>query len=190
MRESVKRKPELSADSATVDEFAAALAEAAPEADGFNLVAEELRTVTGAKVVSISSYDSAAGELVVKHLAPSGRLLASLNRLLGRDIIGMRMRVPPGMLDEMISKVVSPAMDVSTLTFGAIPDPVGALIHEVLRLGTVKALLLNYGEEIIGTVVIVMRHGQKPLPDDILYGLARVAAVMLHRQRAETNVGD
>jgi len=185
MSEAKPSKQQLSVDLAIVNDFVEGLAAAPPEADGFIVVAEELRNVTGAKVVSISSYDSTTAELVVKHLAPSGRLLASLNRLLGRDIIGMRMAVLPEMRQEMFSTVVSPAMDVSELTFGVIPDPVGALIQEVLRLGTIKALLISHGEEIIATIVIVMGHGQSVPSDEVLHVLARVAALTLLRKRAE-----
>jgi hypothetical protein len=79
------------------------------QVDLWELIAEELKTITGALAVSVSTYDPTDGELEVRYIAVQGQILSQASKLLGHKLVGMRMPVPPEMLRRMLSEVVPDA---------------------------------------------------------------------------------
>ena len=61
-----------------VSELAVKLAVARPETDFFRLIAETLKSITGALATSITTYDARAQELAVRHIVVDGPILTIL----------------------------------------------------------------------------------------------------------------
>jgi PAS domain S-box-containing protein len=170
---------------AVINELAIQCAAVPPDTDIFELTAERLKSITGALAVAISTYDARSGELTVRHLATRGQVLSRLNKLLGRNAIGMRFPVSAETLKRILTEEVTTAIGLSETTFGAIPEPIAAAVQKALDIGSFNGLALTYGDELVGTAVIVMRAGQPSLPADVARTFANVAAVSLRRKRAE-----
>jgi PAS domain S-box-containing protein len=170
---------------AVINELAIQCAAAPSDTDIFELTAERLKSITGALAVAISTYDARSGELTVRHLATRGQVLSRLNKLLGRNAIGMRFPVSAETLKRILTEEVTTAIGLSETTFGAIPEPIAAAVQKALDIGSFNGLALTYGDELVGTAVIVMRFGQPSLPADVARTFANVAAVSLRRKRAE-----
>ncbi len=170
---------------AAVSELAIQCAAAPPETDLLKLIAEEIKSITGALATGISTYDAAARALTIRHIAVSGQVLAGVDKLLGGNIIGMRMPVSPDMLRHMLTEVVAIIEDLSEITFGVIPKPLAATIQRAFGIGSFTVLALQYGGELVGTAAIVMPKGQPAFPPDVAKTLAYVAAVSLRRKKVE-----
>jgi two-component system sensor histidine kinase UhpB len=170
---------------AAINDLAIQCAAAPPDTDIFALIAEKLRAITGALAVAISTYDAQSEELTVRHLAIRGRILSRLNKLLGRNAIGMRIPVSPEMLKRILVEQVTTSTDLSETTFGVVPQPIAAAAQKALDMGSFNGLALTYGDELVGTAVIVMCTGQPSLPVDVAKTFANVAAVSLRRKRAD-----
>jgi PAS domain S-box-containing protein len=168
-----------------VSELAIQCAAAVPDTDLFELITQNLRYLTGALAVGLSTYDPQAQALIARHVSVSGPILSRLNALLGHNVIGMRTPVSPDLLRRMQTEVVAISEDLSEITFGAVPKPVAAAIQKAFGIGSFVGLALRYGDELVGTIVIVMPGGQPALPSDVAKTFAYVAAVSLRRKRAE-----
>jgi PAS domain S-box-containing protein len=168
-----------------VSELAIQCAAAVPDTDLFELIAQNLQYLTGAIAVGLSTYDPQAQALITRHVSVSGSILSRLNALLGHNVIGMRSPVSPDSLRRMLTEVVTVSEDLSEITFGAVPKPIAAAIQKAFGVGDFVGLALRYGDELVGTIVIVMPIGQPALPIDVAKTFAYVAAVSLRRKRAE-----
>jgi two-component system cell cycle sensor histidine kinase/response regulator CckA len=180
--EQIKRRAE---NLAAVSQLAIKLADARPDTQLFELIAEELRSLTGALVTSISSYNATSQTLTVEYVALSSPILSRVNQLLGRNIIGLQMPVSPDMLKRLLSEVVGTAQDVSEMTFGVIPPPAGAAVQRALGIGRLTVLALYSGDELTGTIAIAEPKGRPPLSTDMLKAFAHVVTASLRRSQAE-----
>jgi hypothetical protein len=69
--------------------------------------------------------------------------------------------------------------------FGAVPEPISAAVQRALGIGSFTGLALLYGDELVGTAIVVMPAERPPIPTDVARTLAYVAAVSLRRKEAE-----
>jgi signal transduction histidine kinase len=168
-----------------ISNLAVECAAASPDTDLPGLIAEKLQVLTGALAVGISMYDVQQKALIVQHLAVSGQILSTVNKLLGRNIIGLPSPVSPEMLNRIETEVVRVSEDLSETTFGAIPRPIAAALQRTFGVGSFTGLGLCYAGELWGTAVIVSRADQPPLDRNLAMALAYVAAVALRRQKAD-----
>ncbi len=168
-----------------ISDFALTCAAAAPEADLPKLIAEKLQAITGALGVAISEYDASEQALITRHMTVSGQILSTLNKLLGRNIIGLRSPMSPSAYQRMFHEVVAAASDLNEVSFGAIPKPVSALIQKTFGVGDFTGLAFIYGGELWGAAMIVMRKGQAPIDRELGLALANVAALAMQRQKTE-----
>ncbi len=168
-----------------VSKLAIKLADARPDTELFELIAEELKSLTGALATSISTYDAKSQELTVEYIAVRSPILSRVNKLLGRNIIGMQIPVNPEMLKRMLTEVITISEDLSETTFGAIPQPVGAAIQRAIGIGYFTGLALYSGDELVGTAVLAMPKGQPPLPADMMKAFAYVVTASLRRRQVE-----
>jgi PAS domain S-box-containing protein len=172
-----------------VNQLAIECAAAGPDTPLEVLIADKLAEITGAMAVSLSTYESDEQALTLRYLAVPATILARVNQLLGRNLIGLKMPVSPEMFEQMLYEVATISEDLWKITLGAIPKPVAALIQTTFGIGSFTALALNYGGELVGTIVVVKRSGQPPLNPDLAQALANVASVSLRRKKAEEALG-
>jgi PAS domain S-box-containing protein len=170
---------------AAVSELAIECAAAAPETNLVALIAEKIHAATDALAVGISIYDPREQTLTLEYLAVSGTVLSAVSKILGRNVIGLKIPVSPDLLKRMLTEVVAVSGDLAEAAFGAIPQSVAAVIQKVAGTGSFVGLALNHGSELMGTAMVVTHQGQPPLDTDLTLALAHVAAVSLRRKKAE-----
>jgi PAS domain S-box-containing protein len=180
--EEAKRRAE---NLRSVSELAIELATAPPDVDLSEIVAEKLKSITGALATGIAVYDVHTRELAVEYVAGSNQILSKLNDLLGRDIIGMRVPVSADLLERMLTRVVTTLEDLWEVALDAIPKSVAAVIQKTFDIGHFAGLSLQYSDELIGAAVIVMSKGQPALSTDLMRVFAHVAAASLQRKQVE-----
>jgi PAS domain S-box-containing protein len=172
-----------------VNQLAIECAAAGPHTPLEALISDKLANITDALAVSLSTYEPDEQALTLRYLAVPATILARVNQLLGRNLIGLKIPVSPEMFEQMLYEVVSISEDLWEIALGAIPKPVAALIQTTFGIGSFTALALNYGGELVGTIVVVKRSGQPPLNPELAQALANVASVSLRRKKAEEALG-
>ena len=175
----------LETDIRAISELAMDLTEARPDADLFKLITDKLKEITGARVISISTYDPRKKELTVRYVSIRSEALEKVDSLLGHKMLGMKIPVSAEMHDRMMSEVVSTMGDLHEVSFKTIPRPVASTIQTVFGIGTFSGLVLQYGGKLIGTVIIVMPKGSPPPNFEVMKVFAYIAAVSLRRKNAE-----
>ncbi|MFZ5919099.1 MAG: PAS domain-containing sensor histidine kinase [Chloroflexota bacterium] len=183
--ESESHAPEPAADLAAIAQLAMQLGNPPPDADLDAFITQTFHDLTGALATSYSSYEAESGELVVRHVITRPGLLSKVNRLLGRNIVGLRMPLSPETLDEMRTIIVKVAQDLSETTFGAVPQPIAAAIQKALGIGCFVGVALLDGDALIGSAVIVLPRGQALLSTPLLQAFAHCAATAIKRKQVE-----
>ena len=153
------------------------------------LISHKLAEITGALAVSLSTYDPGEQALTLRYLAVPATILTKVNQLLGQNVIGLKFPVSPEKLKQMLNEVVHISEDLWEITMGVIPKPIAAIIQTTFGIGSFTGLPLNYGGELVGTIVVAKRSGQLPLNPELAGTLANVATVSLQRQKAEESLG-
>jgi PAS domain S-box-containing protein len=168
-----------------VSKLAIKLADARPDTEPFELIAEEIKSLTSALATSVSTYDAKSQNLTVEYIALRSPILSRANKLLGRNMVGMQIPVGPELLKRMLAEVVTTSEDLSEVSFGVIPQPVGAAIQRATGIGYFTGLALYSGDELEGTVLIALPKGRPPLPVDMMKAFAHVVTASLRRRQME-----
>jgi two-component sensor histidine kinase len=161
------------------------LAEAAPNVDILEIIAEELKSLTGALMTGVALYDPEAKALVIKYIACSGPVLTGLNNFFGPRVIGTKLPVSPEQLDQMLNQVIGEPADMSEAALSRRSKSTTLAVQKMLGIGEFKGLALRYSNELMGTAIILMPQGAPALLADMLELFANIAAVALRRKKAE-----
>lgn len=168
-----------------INEYSLELA-AVPSSDNiFAIAAEKLRDITGAKVVSFSTYDKTTSDLVVQYATLSDEKKKRMTRFLGQRIEGFRNKVTPEMYEKIIAEVVGDAGSLHETTFGAISKPMGAIIEKFFGIDWFTGIALIYKNELMGTVIISGGKGTKRPDNEELNAYAGVTANAVRRWLVE-----
>jgi PAS domain S-box-containing protein len=167
-------------------ELAIELTNAPPGTEVCELIGKWLKSVTGAMAVGVSVYEPETRELVVRYLAADAGVLGTLNRLLARNIVGMRMHVSTEMQHRMLREVVATETDLYEVTFGAIPKPVAVAVQTIFKVGALTGLSFQEAGEVMGTAMIVVPRGRPAPSHQLMKIIAHLAAVSIRRSRAES----
>jgi PAS domain S-box-containing protein len=170
---------------AALSRLALKLSEATPGDDITALIADELNGITGAVLTSMSLFLPEEESLEVKHLAYGSLTLDGLNAMFGQSIIEWRLPLTPDQKSLMMNYIVKDLTDLSEATFGRVPAAHAADLHKRLGIGEIKALVLRYGDELMGTITVIMPEGRPLLSVEWLKTFAHMAAVALRRKKAE-----
>ncbi|MEJ2210542.1 MAG: PAS domain S-box protein [Anaerolineae bacterium] len=170
---------------AAIGRLAIELASAPPEVDALPILAEALRSISGAMAVGISLYDAGSHELVVRTIVPGARLLPRVAQILGRDLIGVRVPVSHELYQEMVTEVIRIQKSLWVTLFGAIPRAVADTVQKALGIDHFAGLALCHGGELLGSAVLVMPGKAPSPPVEALQLFAHLAAAWLRRRQAE-----
>lgn len=170
---------------AALSQLAFKLAEAAPSVDILEIIAQELKSITGALMTGVSLYDHEGRVLVIKQVACSGPVLNTLNSFFGPQVIGTKLPVSPEQLDQMLNQVIGEPQGLSEAALSRISRAATQTIRKMLGIGEFKGLALRYSDRLLGTAIILMPQGAPPLLVDMLELFAHMAAVALRRNQAE-----
>ena len=170
---------------AAIGRLAIELASAPPEADALPILAEALRSISGAMATGFGLYDADTRELVVRTVVPGTRFLPRVAQMLGRDLVGVRLPVSPELHHEMVTEVIRIEKSLWATMFGAIPRAVADTVQKALGIDHFAGLALCHGGELLGSAVLVMSD-KTPSPSvEVLQLFAHLAAAWLRRKQAE-----
>lgn len=168
-----------------VNQLSIRLTDAGPDEDVFAIIADELKKITGALATAVSIYTPGTQELVVKHIAVKGRLLKQVNRFLGRNLVGMKMNIPPQIRNQMLSQVVKITDNLAETSFGAIPASLANGVKNLAGLGVQAGIALKYKDELVGTVTCIMPRNLPSPSVGLLNIVSNVVAVSLQRKKVQ-----
>jgi GAF domain-containing protein/anti-sigma regulatory factor (Ser/Thr protein kinase) len=169
----------------SINNLAIELASLKPDIDIYQYVAEKLKAMTNALGVGISAYNAKCKELVVKYIAMPSQSFGIVNRILERNVIGLRMPVSDSMFEEILREIVVIKSDLSELSFGVIPQPLAAQIHKRLGIGPFASFSLQYNNILFGTLFVAMSKQSLPLPVDLMKTIAHIVSITLQRKKDE-----
>lgn len=176
-----KRTEELT----IINEMAIELAVASSTADIYKLICEKLKSITGAVLTGVTSYDSERQELKVEHISADSRFVIKASKILGQKVKELRVPLEPRHIEVMLSEKARRLEGLYELMFGAIPRAVANTLQKILKIGAVYGLTLHHGGKIIGTMPILMPQQKPLLSIEMLKAFANLVATSLQRKKAE-----
>lgn len=147
----------------------------------FNIMAEQLLSMTGAKFVLIQSQEQSTRNTRVEALAGEEEFL----NVIGPNVIGSTWKVDDTSWKMMKTGKLDRIAGIYNLAFGNIPPEVSAQIEEHLNIGEIYALGLVRQGQVMGNLVIIMPAGRELVEKGIVEIFARVAAATLSRKNVE-----
>ncbi len=163
-RELVKRNRQL----AGLHEYAQELAALPFSKDMFGTAVRKMKEITGSVAVAMSTYDPESRSLVVRHASLSSHDRSMVVRMIGKRLEGMRLKVPPGMHDQIVRKAVTDLGSLSETTFGAVLPSLSAQVERALGVRWFKAVSFQDDGQLLGTIVLAGgRESERPSDDDI-----------------------
>ncbi len=162
------------------------LVELSLDEDIYQFIAEKSQELVGDATVLASSFDEASGAFCVRSAVGIRGHMETLNRLVGKRLIGMSTPVDEeartGLTSGKLEKVPG---CLYKLSVGAIPRPICFAIEELLGLGEAYAMGFAWEGELFGSLVIIMRKGTGLKNPSTVETLVSLGAVALQRRRAE-----
>ena len=179
--EALRRQTE---DLQAISELSIRLSNASA-AEHYRLIAQELREITHAQGVAVSTYDPQEHALIVRHLAGCEEQIERFNTLLGQEIIGLYLPVRESLYAQLAEELVWRANDLHTITLGTIPQTVSSAAQRIFRYEECIALSFTEGNDLLGSAIIVMPQGARSPSDEILETFARVVTASLRQRETE-----
>ncbi len=170
---------------AIINEMAIELAVASSTADIYKLICEKLKSITGAVLTGVTSYDSERQELKVEHISTDSRFIIKASKILGQKVKELRVPLEPRHIEVMLSEKARRLEGLYELMFGTIPRAVANTLQKILKIGAVYGLALHHGGKIIGTMPILMPQQKPLLSIEMLKAFANLIATSLQRKKAE-----
>jgi PAS domain S-box-containing protein len=170
---------------AGLNSLAIELAAAGLETDPAPLAIDRLRAITGGLLATYSEYDRTDRVLRLRHTCADGAILSRVNQILGHVLGNLGMRVTPELYREIVGQVFARVPDLTTLTLGAIPRPLGSTLEHVFGVGEKIVLIFQRGGRLFGTASLLLPADATPLPDAILEVSSNLVSAALSRHQAE-----
>ncbi|MFA6032673.1 MAG: sensor histidine kinase, partial [Myxococcota bacterium] len=150
-----------------------------------SLITTEIREATGALAVVLSRFEPDGDLFRLTHIAAGDEPLSNVTPILGSDIHGLAFSATPHLKERLLNNQINVSGDIHELSHGVIPRAVSDVLQERFNLGMLAGLLLNYGGDILGTLIIAMnRQGALP-SDEGLKLYSNLCSVALKRRYAE-----
>ncbi len=154
--------------------------------DPYKPIVDMVRDITEARVVSVSKFDNNTLELV--GVSTSGKILKLANSILGGNAIGMKMPVEDEIKNMMLYDTAGYSKDLHEVSFHTIPKPVSSTMQNLLGLRIFIGIALKYGDELLGTLMIVQGKETPPLNLKVAQVIANVCSIVLKRRSIETSL--
>jgi PAS domain S-box-containing protein len=166
------------------------LAEASPGEDIYQILSDELRTLAGAVITTVSLFHEESSETELVAISAEHSFIDGVRGIIGRRAVGMRARLKDDELKSVLQSKVRFTESLTDLTFGTISRRAASLIKILLDAPTFVGIGLSYGNTLIGTALLAFgKHATIP-PEELLKTLSVVAGVSLRRAMAEKALAD
>ena len=173
------------ADLGKLNQIAIELSGLSFEADIFAVISERLKQLTGAVGVGVSFYDEAAKLLIVKNVYADINILDFLKKSIGENFIGTSIPINQQTYDLMLNNQgLSERMDLSGVTFGAIPKFVSDNFHKLFNISDFYGVSFILGNKLIATAVIALSKGKTGINRELVKTFSNIAAIAISRHLA------
>jgi PAS domain S-box-containing protein len=162
------------------------LIDLAADIDVHAFIAEQLRRLTGAAAVFLSTTDSTAGTLTLRATAGlDDRIVA----VVGRRPEDLVMRLPNDARARLREgRLLSLPGGLGELALGALPDIACRAIEQLYDMGKAHSAGIVWQGELSGSVSLVMPAGHELEDTDAVEAFIRQAAIALRRHEAERSL--
>jgi PAS domain S-box-containing protein len=157
-----------------------------PPSDNLEVfVCKRIKEITGAHVVTFSEYDAQTRMILPKHIELEPGKLKKLVNLLGSQVYNVHSPVDEATYLKMTEQIIGKSDNLTDLTFGAIPRPVGALISALVNADRYIVIVYLTEGKLFGTSLLALSKYQTDPTDEVLKNIAFLVAVSLRRKQAE-----
>jgi PAS domain S-box-containing protein len=151
----------------------------------YKTVAEKVGSVTGAIACVISQYESEDESLVIENIAAKSDIIKQAIKLIKAPILKMRLKISKEKKALILEERFGRRLTISELTFGAIPEGIGSIVQQKLKIGEMIVVSLQLEGELIGSIALFLPQG-KPFPSfELLNTIANVVSVSIRRKKLE-----
>ncbi|WP_301665029.1 PAS domain S-box protein [Methanoculleus frigidifontis] len=178
-----RRTASLLADAATE------LVGLSPDTDIYAVIARHLCALVPGATVIVSTADIRRGTLTTRAVAGDAALLAGAAEILGADMRGMTLTLPPAIRSIMLKGGIETVLGgIAEAALGQLPKEVCRRLEEYGRIGAVYCIPFTWKGEVFGSAVIFTRQGGEALDTDTVDTFRGLAAIALQRRCAETGL--
>ena len=157
-----------------------------PPSDNLEIfVCKRIKEITGAHVVTFSEYDAHTRMILPKHIELEPGKLKKLVNLLGSQVYNVHSPVDEATYLKMTEQIIGKSDNLTDLTFGAIPRPVGALISALVNAERYIVIVYLTEGKLFGTSLLALSKYQADPTDEVLKNIAYLVAVSVRRRQAE-----
>lgn len=151
----------------------------------FEFFALEVKKIFNLRAALITEFDSAHDELVIRFFSLSKSELSLIQKVLGRSIQGMRIKLTPDQKQSFFNDRIKQAQGLEEISFGTIPHFAEVLLNNLLRIGWSAGAALKTHDQLYGTIVFIGNRGTEPPNEDDLLAFVGLAANALHVKKTE-----
>jgi len=173
-----------------LEQAAIRFSELSPDEDIYQLIAQQLKKLTGRAIIFINSYDKITNTLSIRAIQGLGKFEDFIVKTLGRHPIGMSFTMNNEAAREGIGsgKLVKVPGGLFELSFGQVPKALCELFEKTLGLGELYTMGFTRQREIFGNGVIVTRSVDDIKNPGIIETFINHASVALQRKRGEEQI--
>lgn len=155
------------------------------EAELFAYVADRVKGLVGTDFVMVSEYDCETETVVVREVRADSHALASVERMIGRSVLGLTASIPAKTQLLIQSKKLSRLSGgVCELSFYQLPLEVCRDIERDLGIQSVHFMTFHGGRDILG-MISVLSHGREVANKSLIEAIMAIASSALRRLRIE-----
>lgn len=154
----------------------------------YQLIADALLHLTGAKFTLIDTYNRASNSVTTQAVSGNTDDIEEATRIIG-NIVGRSWEIRN--LDTWISKSkrLTEITGIHELLFEDVPTPESIALENVLQIGDIYRFGINHTEELLGNAIIMTSKG-KGIASEIIELYAGQLEAVLVRKKAETELND
>lgn len=161
----------------------------APDADIYDFAAKKLSVLLPGYRILISEYSEVEDTATVMAMEGGDDILASVIRILGKGVKGLKSPIPPGEKARLKGeRIVTGPKGVYDLAGGAIPEAVARIIDRLLNIGQIYGMGLSSEDSLLGNVVLISPRGVVLEDRAIIESFIGQTSVAVQRRMAEARI--
>ncbi len=184
--QSIMEEKQPTEDFLALSRAAAALVELQPDADLYQVIADQLyQLAKNDTYIIVNSYDEATGDSQTRAFTGPPEIKMMLNGIMGRNPVGMSLKMRPEVVkllaDGQLHLVPGGAFPINQPN---IPKSIASGIENLFSVHTAYIMGFVWQGKLYGSVIILIRTGSNLKNPDLIQAFVRQAAIALQRKQA------
>jgi two-component sensor histidine kinase len=160
-----------------------------PDADLYGFFAKKLSVLLPGYRIILTEFSEAENLATVMAAEVGDDILATVIKILGRNLIGMRSPISPdARLDLMGKGIVTGPKGVYDLAGDAIPKPVCMMLDKLLNFGTIYGMGISTENTLYGNVILISPKGTELENRPMIESFIRQTSVAIQKRLAEDRI--